>query len=133
MKALSLDYITLTSYDDSFKGVKVILKKINLRTHLERSSRKPAKNRSASRRPKSIPHVTFFFSRRKREEPFPGESRLLCPSPKVATYDLAPEMSANDIQDKIIPELDKKSADFICSQFRQPGYGRSHRCVRSSR
>lgn len=53
------------------------------------------------------PHVTFFFSGG-REDAFPGESRILCPSPKVATYDLQPEMSANDIKDKIIPELNKK-------------------------
>jgi 2,3-bisphosphoglycerate-independent phosphoglycerate mutase len=65
------------------------------------------------------PHVTFFFSGG-REEPFVGESRILCPSPKVATYDLKPEMSAADIRDKIIPELDKKEADFICLNFANP-------------
>src|SRR5690606_26479594 len=65
------------------------------------------------------PHVTFFFSGG-REQPFSGESRILCPSPKVATYDLAPEMSANDIKDKIIPELFKKEADFICLNFANP-------------
>ena len=65
------------------------------------------------------PHVTFFFSGG-REEPFPGESRILCPSPKVATYDLAPEMSAREIKDKIIVELNKKEADFICLNFANP-------------
>jgi 2,3-bisphosphoglycerate-independent phosphoglycerate mutase len=65
------------------------------------------------------PHVTFFFSGG-REEAFEGESRLLCPSPKVATYDLKPEMSAHDIKDKIIPELDKREADFICLNFANP-------------
>src|SRR5690606_26933636 len=65
------------------------------------------------------PHVTFFFSGG-REEPFKGESRILCPSPKVATYDLKPEMSAFDIRDKIIPELEKKEADFICLNFANP-------------
>ena len=65
------------------------------------------------------PHVTFFFSGG-REEVFTGESRLMCPSPKVATYDLQPEMSARDIRDKIIPELEKKSADFICLNFANP-------------
>jgi 2,3-bisphosphoglycerate-independent phosphoglycerate mutase len=65
------------------------------------------------------PHVTFFFSGG-RETVFDGESRILCPSPKVATYDLQPEMSANDIMNKIIPELEKKSADFICLNFANP-------------
>jgi 2,3-bisphosphoglycerate-independent phosphoglycerate mutase len=65
------------------------------------------------------PHVTFFFSGG-REEVFDGESRLMCPSPKVATYDLQPEMSAKDIRDKIIPELEKKEVDFICLNFANP-------------
>jgi len=65
------------------------------------------------------PHVTFFFSGG-REAPFAGESRILCPSPKVATYDLQPEMSAAEIRDKIIPELNKQSADFICLNFANP-------------
>jgi len=63
--------------------------------------------------------VTFFFSGG-REEAFPGESRILAPSPKVATYDLKPEMSAAEIRDKIVPELNKKSADFICLNFANP-------------
>ena len=65
------------------------------------------------------PHVTFFFSGG-RETPFDGESRILCPSPKVATYDLQPEMSAFDIRDRIIPELEAGSADFICLNFANP-------------
>ena len=58
------------------------------------------------------PHVTFFFSGG-REEPFVGESRILCPSPKVATYDLKPEMSAYELKDALVPELFKKEANFI--------------------
>ncbi len=65
------------------------------------------------------PHVTFFFSGG-REVPFEGERRILCPSPKVATYDLKPEMSAYEIRDKILPEIDSKSADFICLNFANP-------------
>ena len=65
------------------------------------------------------PHVTFFFSGG-REEAFEGEKRILCPSPKVATYDLQPEMSAADIRDKIIPELASKSVDFVCLNFANP-------------
>ena len=65
------------------------------------------------------PHVTFFFSGGKETE-FTGESRLLCPSPKVATYDLQPEMSAYDIRDSIIPALKKGEADFVCLNFANP-------------
>ncbi len=65
------------------------------------------------------PHVTFFFSGG-RETEFEGETRLMCPSPKVATYDLQPEMSANDIKDKIIPELEKEEVDFVCLNFANP-------------
>lgn len=119
MKALSLDYITLTSYDDSFKGVKVIFEKDNLENTIGEIVSKAGKKQIRIAETEKYPHVTFFFSGG-REEPFPGESRILCPSPKVATYDLAPEMSANDIKDKIIPELDKKSADFICLNFANP-------------
>ncbi len=64
------------------------------------------------------PHVTFFSGG--HETVFEGESRILCPSPKVVTYDLAPEMSANDLKDKIIPELNKKEPDFICLNLANP-------------
>jgi len=119
MKALSLDYITLTNYDDSFKGVKVIFDKDNLEKTLGEVVSDAGKRQIRIAETEKYPHVTFFFSGG-REEAFPGESRLLCPSPKVATYDLAPEMSANDIRDKIIPELDKKEPDFICLNFANP-------------
>jgi 2,3-bisphosphoglycerate-independent phosphoglycerate mutase len=119
MKALSLYYVTLTSYDESFKNVKVIFEKDNLENTLGEIVSKSGKKQIRIAETEKYPHVTFFFSGG-REEPFPGESRILCPSPKVATYDLAPEMSAKDIQDKIIPELDKKSADFICLNFANP-------------
>ncbi|RAW03067.1 2,3-bisphosphoglycerate-independent phosphoglycerate mutase [Pseudochryseolinea flava] len=119
MKKLPLYYITLTNYDDSFKDVKVIFDKDNLDKTLGEVVSAAGKKQIRIAETEKYPHVTFFFSGG-REEPFPGESRLLCPSPKVATYDLAPEMSANDIKDKIIPELEKKSADFICLNFANP-------------
>jgi 2,3-bisphosphoglycerate-independent phosphoglycerate mutase len=119
MKKLSLDYITLTTYDESFKGVKVIFTKDNLDKTLGEVVSEAGKKQIRIAETEKYPHVTFFFSGG-REEPFPGESRLLCPSPKVATYDLAPEMSANDIKDKIIPELNKKAPDFICLNFANP-------------
>jgi 2,3-bisphosphoglycerate-independent phosphoglycerate mutase len=119
MKKLSLYYVTLTNYDDTFQNVKVIFDKDNLEKTLGEVVAAAGKKQIRIAETEKYPHVTFFFSGG-REEPFDGESRLLCPSPKVATYDLAPEMSANDIRDKIIPELDKKSADFICLNFANP-------------
>jgi len=119
MKKLSLYYITLTNYDDSFQNVKLIFDKDNLDKTIGEVVSAENKKQLRIAETEKYPHVTFFFSGG-REEPFPGESRVLCPSPKVATYDLAPEMSANDIKDKIIPELDKKSADFICLNFANP-------------
>ena len=119
MHALPLYYITLTSYDDSFKDVRVIFEKDNLRNTLGEVISKAGKKQIRIAETEKYPHVTFFFSGG-RETPFEGESRILCPSPKVATYDLKPEMSARDIRDKIIPELEKKSADFICLNFANP-------------
>jgi 2,3-bisphosphoglycerate-independent phosphoglycerate mutase len=119
MKKLSLYYVTLTNYDDSFKDVKVIFDKDNLENTLGEVVSKAGKKQIRIAETEKYPHVTFFFSGG-REEPFTGESRILCPSPKVATYDLAPEMSANEIKDKIIVELNKKDADFICLNFANP-------------
>jgi len=65
------------------------------------------------------PHVSFFFSGG-RELPFEGETRIMCPSPKVATYDLQPEMSAYDVRDKIVTELNKGEVDFVCLNFANP-------------
>lgn len=119
MFKMNLHYITLTNYDDSFKGVRVIFDKDNLENTLGEIVAKAGKKQIRIAETEKYPHVTFFFSGG-REEQFEGESRLMCPSPKVATYDLKPEMSANDIKDKIIPELEKKSADFICLNFANP-------------
>ncbi len=119
MNKLNLHYVTLTNYDDSFKDVHVIFDKDNLENTLGEIVSKASKKQIRIAETEKYPHVTFFFSGG-REEVFPGESRLMCPSPKVATYDLQPEMSARDIRDKIIPELEKKSADFICLNFANP-------------
>lgn len=119
MKKLPLYYVTLTNYDDSFKDVKVIFNKDNLDKTLGQVVSDAGRKQIRIAETEKYPHVTFFFSGG-REEPFPGESRILCPSPKVATYDLAPEMSAKDIRDKIVPELDKKEPDFICLNFANP-------------
>jgi 2,3-bisphosphoglycerate-independent phosphoglycerate mutase len=119
MKKLPLYYVTLTNYDDSFNDVKVIFDKDNLENTLGEVVSKAGKKQIRIAETEKYPHVTFFFSGG-REEPFAGESRILCPSPKVATYDLAPEMSANDIKEKIIVELNKKEPDFICLNFANP-------------
>ncbi|MBK8289977.1 MAG: 2,3-bisphosphoglycerate-independent phosphoglycerate mutase [Flammeovirgaceae bacterium] len=119
MNKLNLHYVTLTNYDDTFKGVNVIFDKDNLENTLGEIVAKANKKQIRIAETEKYPHVTFFFSGG-REEVFPGESRLMCPSPKVATYDLKPEMSAQDIRDKIIPELENKAADFICLNFANP-------------
>lgn len=119
MYKLDLNYLTMTNYDDSFKGVKVIFDKDNLKNTLGEVLANAGKKQIRIAETEKYPHVTFFFSGG-REEPFSGENRLLCPSPKVATYDLQPEMSAYDIRDKIVPELKSKSADFICLNFANP-------------
>jgi 2,3-bisphosphoglycerate-independent phosphoglycerate mutase len=119
MKKLDLYYITLTNYDDTFKGVKLIFDKDNLEKTLGEVVAGAGKKQIRIAETEKYPHVTFFFSGG-REAAFTGESRIMCPSPKVATYDLKPEMSAYDIRDKIIPELEKKEADFICLNFANP-------------
>lgn len=119
MKKLDLYYVTMTNYDHTFEGVKVIFDKDNLENTLGEVLAKAGKQQIRIAETEKYPHVTFFFSGG-REEPFKGEKRLLCPSPKVATYDLQPEMSAKDIRDKIIPELKTKEPDFICLNFANP-------------
>lgn len=119
MKILPLYYVTLTNYDDTFRDVKVIFDKDNLEKTLGEVVADAGKKQIRIAETEKYPHVTFFFSGG-REKVFNGESRILCPSPKVPTYDLAPEMSARDIRDKIIPELNKKEADFICLNFANP-------------
>lgn len=116
MHKLPLYYVTLTNYDDSYKKVSVVYPKDNLAETLGEILEKYNKKQIRIAETEKYPHVTFFFSGG-RETEFKGEKRLLCPSPKVATYDLKPEMSAADIRDAIIPELKKQEADFICLNF----------------
>ncbi|MCP4520267.1 MAG: 2,3-bisphosphoglycerate-independent phosphoglycerate mutase [Cytophagales bacterium] len=119
MTKLDLYYVTMTNYDNSFEGVKVIFDKDNLKNTLGEVLSTAGKKQIRIAETEKYPHVTFFFSGGKEAE-FEGESRLLCPSPKVATYDLKPEMSAEDIRDSIIPELEKGEADFVCLNFANP-------------
>lgn len=119
MHKLNLRYVTMTNYDDTFKGVNVIFDKDNLNNTLGEVLEKAGKKQIRIAETEKYPHVTFFFSGG-REQPFDGESRLLCSSPKVATYDLQPEMSAYDIRDAIVPELIKEEVDFVCLNFANP-------------
>jgi 2,3-bisphosphoglycerate-independent phosphoglycerate mutase len=119
MHKLDLYYVTMTNYDDSFKGVKVVYDKENLKDTLGEVLARHGKKQIRIAETEKYPHVTFFFNGG-REEPFDGEKRILCPSPKVATYDLKPEMSAYEIRDAIIPELKKGEASFVCLNFANP-------------
>lgn len=119
MKTLPLYFVTMTNYDDTFEKIHVIYNKINVTETLGEVLEKNGKTQIRIAETEKYPHVTFFFSGG-REEPFAGEKRILCPSPKVPTYDLQPEMSAFDIRDKIIPEIENQSADFICLNFANP-------------
>ncbi len=119
MQKLDLYYVTMTNYDDSFEGIKVIYDKENIKETLGEVLSKAGKKQIRIAETEKYPHVTFFFNGG-REEPFEGEQRILCPSPKVATYDLKPEMSAYEIRDSIIPELQKGGVDFVCLNFANP-------------
>lgn len=119
MHKLPLYYVTMTNYDDSFKNIHVVYQKDNLRNTLGEVLSKAGKKQIRIAETEKYPHVTFFFNGG-REVPFEGEHRILCPSPKVATYDLKPEMSAYEVRDAIVPELLKGEADFVCLNFANP-------------
>jgi 2,3-bisphosphoglycerate-independent phosphoglycerate mutase len=116
MKALPLYYATMTRYDDNYKNVKVVFEKDNLTNTLGEVLEKNGKKQIRAAETEKYPHVTFFFSGG-RENPFNNELRLLANSPKVATYDLQPEMSAEEVKDLVVEEIKKESADFICLNF----------------
>lgn len=116
MHKLPLHYVTMTNYDDTYQNVHVIYDKDNLNNTLGEVLQNNGKTQIRIAETEKYPHVTFFFSGG-REDVFEGEKRILCPSPKVATYDLKPEMSAFDLKDALIPELKTQSADFVCLNF----------------
>ena len=119
MEPLNLHYTTLTRYDERFKDVGVAFEKQNLQRTLGEVLANAGKTQIRIAETEKYPHVTFFFSGG-REEPFAGERRIMCPSPKVATYDLQPEMSAADLRDALVPELKAGAADFVCLNFANP-------------
>ncbi len=119
MTKMALHYVTMTRYDDTYKCVEVLFEKDNIQMGLGETLAAHGKKQIRIAETEKYPHVTFFFNGG-REEPFVGESRILCPSPKVATYDLQPQMSAFEIRDKIIAELEKGEVDFVCLNFANP-------------
>ena len=116
MHKLNLYFVTLTNYDETYKNVKVVYNKDNITETLGEVLEKNNKTQIRIAETEKYPHVTFFFSGG-REIPFRGEHRILRNSPKVATYDLKPEMSAFELTSALIPELEKENVDFVCLNF----------------
>jgi 2,3-bisphosphoglycerate-independent phosphoglycerate mutase len=119
MRTEKFHFCILTRYDHTYKDVHVLFEKDNVEMGLGETLAHHGKQQLRIAETEKYPHVTFFFNGG-REDPFSGESRILCPSPKVATYDLKPEMSAFEIRDKILPELEKGEVDFVCLNFANP-------------
>ncbi len=116
MHKLNLYYVKLTNYDETYENVKVVYNKDNVTETLGEVLEKHGKKQIRIAETEKYPHVTFFFSGG-REIPFEGETRILKNSPKVATYDLKPEMSAYELADALVPELNKGEVDFVCLNF----------------
>ncbi len=116
MNTLPLYYVTMTNYDHTFKNVHLMYDKDDLKNTIGEVMEKAGKTQIRIAETEKYPHVTFFFSGG-REKEFIGEKRIMIPSQKVATYDLKPEMSAIEVTDAIVPELEKGETDFICLNF----------------
>lgn len=116
MHTIPLHFVTMTRYDESFKNIDVIFEKDNLIHTLGEAISAAGKTQLRIAETEKYPHVTFFFNGG-REAPFEGETRIMVPSPKVATYDLQPEMSAIEVKDKLLGFLQKQDPDFVCLNF----------------
>jgi 2,3-bisphosphoglycerate-independent phosphoglycerate mutase len=116
MKKLKLNYTTLTVYDHSFVGVANIFDNDDLKMTLGEVLAGLGKTQLRAAETEKYPHVTFFFNGG-REKPFEGEERIMEPSPKVATYDLQPEMSAYGLTDKAVAYIEEKKPDFVCLNY----------------
>lgn len=119
MKTLKLHYVTMTNYDETYKNVGVIFDNDKVENTLGEVIEKSGKKQIRIAETEKYPHVTFFFSGG-REKEFKDEKRILVPSPKVATYDLQPEMSAPEVTDKIVAELQSGWPDFVCLNYANP-------------
>ncbi|HKK82575.1 MAG TPA: 2,3-bisphosphoglycerate-independent phosphoglycerate mutase [Prolixibacteraceae bacterium] len=116
METQDLKWYTMTEYKADFKGIEVIFRKDNVVNTMGEMVSKSGMKQIRIAETEKYAHVTFFFSGGQEVE-FDGEKRILCPSPKVPTYDLKPEMSAYDVRDAIVPELENETADFVCLNF----------------
>lgn len=116
MRIMPLHYITLTRYDETYKNVHVVFDNQNIRNTMGEYLSALGKTQLRIAETEKYAHVTFFFSGG-REEVFDGEERVLIPSPRVATYDLQPEMSAPQVKEAVIAEIEKEKFDFICLNF----------------
>ena len=119
MAPLALHYVTMTNYDESFEGVHVLYDKPNLVNTLGETVSAQGQTQLRMAETEKYPHVTFFLSGG-REEPFEGEQRAMAASPKVATYDLQPEMSAPELTEKAVDALTSWQPDFLCLNFANP-------------
>jgi 2,3-bisphosphoglycerate-independent phosphoglycerate mutase len=119
MNTLPLDFLTFTAYDHTYHHVKVLFEDQNLNHTLGQVVSEAGRTQLRAAETEKYPHVTFFFSGG-REEQFPGETRLMVPSPKVATYDLQPEMSAFTLRDQLLERIRSQSFDFACINFANP-------------
>lgn len=119
MTPLAIDLYTMTPYDETFKNVKVLFEKDNLNKTLGEVLAAANKTQIRIAETEKYPHVTFFFNGG-RETPFAGEKRILVNSPKVATYDMQPEMSANEVTDEIVNALRNEEPDFFCLNYANP-------------
>ncbi len=116
MYKLALDYTTMTIYDHSFKNVHAIFENDDLKNTIGEVLQQQGLKQIRIAETEKYPHVSFFFSGG-REVPFEGETRIMIPSPKVATYDLQPEMSAYEMTETLLPHINNKAADFICLNY----------------
>ena len=116
MKKLSLHFTTMTEYDKTYQHVNVVFDTDNLNNTLGEILSQHGLKQIRIAETEKYPHVSFFFSGG-RENPFDGEKRIMIPSPKVATYDLKPEMSANEVTEALLYEIRNKTADFICLNY----------------
>lgn len=116
MHKLNLHYTTMTEYDKTYNNVHVVFETDNLSKTLGEVLELHGRTQIRIAETEKYPHVSFFFSGG-REKPFEGEKRIMIQSPKVATYDLQPEMSAIEVTDAIVPEIEDETADFICLNY----------------
>ncbi|MCY4216997.1 MAG: 2,3-bisphosphoglycerate-independent phosphoglycerate mutase [Flavobacteriaceae bacterium] len=119
LNPLDLYVVTMTNYDDSFRGIKVLFDRQDIKDTLGEILSKESKTQLRIAETEKYPHVTYFFNGG-QETPFENEYRIICPSPKVATYDLQPQMSTYQVRDQLIEYIHDQHPDFICVNFANP-------------